>query len=250
VGVFTEGFDEPGVEVVAIMRPTKVRSLYAQMVGRGTRPLPGLVDGVDRAEDRRDAIAASAKPYVHVIDFAGNPGKHKLVTTADILGGNYSEEVVERARKKAAKGSVDMSQAIAEAQQEISKEAEERAKRSSVIGKAEFYRQEVDPFNVFDLTPGRVRGWDVGKFASPKQVALLKTFGIDASKMTVSHASQLIDECMTRRRNGSASFSQAKRLKERGLRTDMSVAEAAIALGDGDRLKAVSDKWRQQYANK
>jgi len=44
-GVLTEGFDDPGVEVVLMGRPTKSRSLYAQMVGRSTRPLPGVVDG-------------------------------------------------------------------------------------------------------------------------------------------------------------------------------------------------------------
>jgi type I site-specific restriction endonuclease len=69
------------------------------MVGRGTRPLPG-VDRHDTAEARRAAIAASAKPCVTVLDFVGNSGRHKLVTTADILGGKVSEEAREKAKKK------------------------------------------------------------------------------------------------------------------------------------------------------
>ena len=52
-GVLTEGFDDPGVEVVIMGRPTKSRSLYSQMVGRSTRPLPGVVDGPETAEARQ-----------------------------------------------------------------------------------------------------------------------------------------------------------------------------------------------------
>ena len=50
-GVLTEGFDDPGVEVIIMGRPTKSRSLYSQMVGRSTRPLPGVVDGPETAEE-------------------------------------------------------------------------------------------------------------------------------------------------------------------------------------------------------
>ena len=37
VGVLTEGFDDPGVSCIAMVRPTRSESLYAQCVGRGTR---------------------------------------------------------------------------------------------------------------------------------------------------------------------------------------------------------------------
>lgn len=64
VGVLLEGYDEPRVEVVACARPTKSRSLYAQMIGRGTRTVPGLVDRLASPEDRRAAIASSEKPCI------------------------------------------------------------------------------------------------------------------------------------------------------------------------------------------
>ena len=41
---------------------------------------------------RSAAIAASSKPYVTILDFVGNAGRHKLVHTADILGGEFSDE--------------------------------------------------------------------------------------------------------------------------------------------------------------
>jgi superfamily II DNA or RNA helicase len=44
VAVLTEGFDDPGVSCVAMARPTRSAGLYAQCVGRGTRPAPGKVD--------------------------------------------------------------------------------------------------------------------------------------------------------------------------------------------------------------
>ncbi len=44
VGVLTEGFDDPGVSCVAMARPTRSEGLYAQCVGRGTRPSPGKKD--------------------------------------------------------------------------------------------------------------------------------------------------------------------------------------------------------------
>src|SRR5512136_2659531 len=120
-GVLTEGFDDPGVEVVIMGRPTKSRSLYSQMVGRSTRPLPGVVDGPETAEARKAAIAASAKASCLVVDFVGNAGKHKLVTSADILGGKVSEEALERAVKRVsmAGGPVNMTEALDEAEAEL-----------------------------------------------------------------------------------------------------------------------------------
>lgn len=39
--LLTEGFDEPSIECLIIARPTRSKSLYCQMVGRGTRLYPG-----------------------------------------------------------------------------------------------------------------------------------------------------------------------------------------------------------------
>ena len=66
-----------------------VADLYA-VPGPGTRPLAGCVDGLLTADDRREAIAASTKPNVLVLDFVGNSTKHKLVTAVDVLGGEHS----------------------------------------------------------------------------------------------------------------------------------------------------------------
>lgn len=44
VMVLTEGFDDPGVSCIAMARPTKSESLYAQCVGRGARLFEGKED--------------------------------------------------------------------------------------------------------------------------------------------------------------------------------------------------------------
>ena len=57
MGVLTTGFNAPGVDLIAILRPTKSTGLYVQMAGRGTRLAPGKADCL-------------------VLDFAGNVARH------------------------------------------------------------------------------------------------------------------------------------------------------------------------------
>jgi superfamily II DNA or RNA helicase len=42
--LLTEGFDEPTIEALIIARPTKSKSLYCQMIGRGVRKIEGIKD--------------------------------------------------------------------------------------------------------------------------------------------------------------------------------------------------------------
>ena len=44
VGVLTEGFDDPGVSCIAMVRPTRSESMYLQCVGRGMRLDPAATD--------------------------------------------------------------------------------------------------------------------------------------------------------------------------------------------------------------
>lgn len=94
--LFIEGFDAPTCSCVAIARPTKSVGRYTQMVGRGLRPLPGVVDGKGDAQDRQLHIMTSDKPDCLILDFV-NAGASGLVTVDDILGGDYDAEVREAA---------------------------------------------------------------------------------------------------------------------------------------------------------
>jgi len=62
--VLTTGFDAPGVDIVALLRPTMSPTLYVQMVGRGMRV----------AEGKEDCL---------VLDFAGNVANHGPITAVE-----------------------------------------------------------------------------------------------------------------------------------------------------------------------
>ncbi len=141
-GVATEGFDCPAVAVVAIARPTKSTGLYMQMIGRGTRPLPGIVDGPETAEERRRAIEASEKPICTVLDFVGNSGNHKLVSVADVLAGDdVDARDLEHAIRiaKASKSAEDMQELVEKAKlaREEKERKEEERRRLSTHRKAD-----------------------------------------------------------------------------------------------------------------
>ena len=233
-GVLTEGFDDPGVEVVIMGRPTKSRSLYSQMVGRSTRPLPGVVDGPETAEARKAAIAASAKASCLVVDFVGNSGKHKLITSADILGGKVSEEAMERAVKRvsAAGGPVNMTEVLDEAEAELreQKRLAEAARRANLVATARFTTQSVDPFDVLALEPARARGWDQGRQLTEKQRALLAKQGINPDRVSFVEGRQLIAEIFRRWNGKLCSFKQAKVLRKYGYDTQVSFAEASATI--------------------
>lgn len=233
VGVATEGFDDPSIEVIVMAKPTKSRSLYAQMAGRGTRPLPGIVDQYDDADDRRMAIAESAKPCALILDFVGNSGKHKLMSVADILGGEYDDAVVDAAAQKAREAgkSINMLEALKQSAKEAHDKAErekaaEASRRAAIRVKANYSSHSVNPFDVFQIAPAREKGWDSDKPISDKMKGLLEKQGIETEDLTYSQAKQLIVEITKRWDKNECSFKQAKLLQRHGLPGDVSRDQA------------------------
>lgn len=152
MGCLTEGFDEPTIEFVAMARPTKSRLMYAQMLGRGTRVLEGVVEDLIDPIARQSAIAGSGKPSCTVLDFVGNSGKHKLVCSADILGGEEPPDVVERMRRnaKARHKATDMMEELEVARKEVAEE-KRQAEERRLTPEARFRSTSVDPFNHYDI---------------------------------------------------------------------------------------------------
>lgn len=66
--LYKEAADFPDTSCIAQFRVTRSRSAYCQQTGRGTRPLKGVVDGLATAEERKAAIAASAKTNLLNLD--------------------------------------------------------------------------------------------------------------------------------------------------------------------------------------
>jgi superfamily II DNA or RNA helicase len=217
-GALVEGFDECTIEVIIQARPTKSVSMYTQIIGRGTRPLTGLVDGLATAEERRAAIAASAKPCVTVIDFTGIAGKHKLVSTADILGGDYSEKVRDEAVKRAkkAKKPVRMGEMLEKVHKEReARKARELAKKAGLKAKVNYTIQKIDPFDVFDIVPCNAQGASPNPL-TPEQLQRLERNGIKGEDMPPAQARQLLNEIYQRQSAGLCTIKQAKILKRFG----------------------------------
>ncbi len=181
VAVATEAYDNPNIEDIVMCKPTKSRIRYCQMLGRGLRPLKGTVDGLNTSLERIIAIETSKKPNVRVWDFAGITGKHKLITTADILGGKYSDEVIARVTRKAKlEGSSDIFDDLAFAQMEIRRELEAQRLRGIKITSS-YNTQFIDPFSAFQQNAQKWKN-HTQKYLSEKQRAQLIKSGWNPSE--------------------------------------------------------------------
>ena len=248
-GVATEGFDSPGIEVVAIARPTTSRALYTQMVGRGTRVLPGVVDGIQDAEARRQAIARSGKPSMLTIDFVGNAGKHKLVCAADVLGGKYDDEVVKEAKRQMVEAGkpMDVIEALEQAAKAVLDKRKEDAaknKRTLVTARVDYEMQRVDAFSIFRISATRVAA--AAKITAPltvAQEAMLRRNGIDTTGLPVAHCRALYNEILRRIKAKRCTYKQASLLRRYGYETDVSFREASRII---DTLK--SNGWKKVEA--
>ncbi|MGL4445745.1 MAG: putative quorum-sensing-regulated virulence factor, partial [Alsobacter sp.] len=162
VGILTTGWDFPGLEHIVMARPTKSLALYTQILGRGTRPLPGVVDFAGSTpESRRERIAGSAKPTFKVTDLADNSLEHKLVGVIDVLGGRMelpetgklnAAQVAELAARKAALEAMrqgttfNVEALLADSRAAERKEIDdrERRRRAAIASRAEYQRVDVD----------------------------------------------------------------------------------------------------------
>ena len=269
--IFTEGFNEPGIEVVAVARPTMSRGLYTQMVGRGTRTLRGVLTPAMNTWDgarRREVIAASRKPVVDVIDFVGNSGKHSLISTADILAGEHQPPALLRAveRAKAKGGRVDMRSEMAEATQEMAAEEqaarqraileaerrqqEEAERRKFVRANPEYWAEEVDPFHG-NGRAGQGAGLSRTKAPTPKMAELLRKNGIDPEGLSMAEAGAKIDELKKFWAGSACSPKQAELLKKFGEPADATrdrasaLLDVIAGLGWKPRWFALTrDRWR------
>ncbi len=70
--LLTEGYDEPSIDCVVCLRPTKVRSLYCQIVGRGTRMYPN-------------------KDHLLLLDFLWLTHDHALIKPAHLIAKDDEE---------------------------------------------------------------------------------------------------------------------------------------------------------------
>jgi len=216
-GVFGEGFDAPNTSYVVMGRPTKSLLVYQQMLGRCTRPLPGVVDGKPTPEERKDSIAASAKPFATVLDFVGN-SKLKIVSATDVLGGNYAVNVRDKADEIiGAKGNANVRDALNKAKANMLLEEEEERRlpvREAVAAVDLRYNlSDVDPFGSNGKSTPRKHKGRGG--STDAQVAALVNLGV-SEEIALGYARKQAGAIMTSLRQKRCTVKQAATLRKFG----------------------------------
>ena len=201
--LLTEGWDCPPVDCVVVLRPTKVRSLYSQMVGRGTRPSPG-------------------KKNLLLLDFLWMTDRHELCRPADLLCEDH--EVAARMTETLAQtdGPRDIGEAAREAAADIVAQREEalarqlaqqRRKKARLVDPLQ-YEMSIRAEDLSGYVPAF--GWEA-EAVTDKQAAALEKAGINPDGVdTAGKASKLLDHLFQRQREGLATPKQIRCLEKYG----------------------------------
>lgn len=204
--VFTEGYDDPGVQAVVIARPTKSRALYTQMAGRGTRPHCDVDSATDETA-RKALIAASQKPDCLLLDIGGNAGRHTLICLTDILGGDYDLETRQKAKTIIEQEPATLLEdALEQAKEHVSREREAlRRMRERVT----YGVHEIDPFDVMGMKDPSKDDFERHERITPGQISELRRLCIPVPKeATLKQAQKLIGSARKRVSLGLATFGQ------------------------------------------
>ncbi len=203
--LLTEGWDCPAVDCIVVLRATKSRSLYCQMVGRGTRPSP-----------------ETGKEKLLLLDFLWMTEKHELCRPAHLIAESAEVARAMTSRLEEAGCPEDLEAVERKAREDVVREREERlAKELSALKTRK--RKLVDPLQyemsimAEDLS-GYVPafGYEMGP-ASEKQLSALEKFGIDPDGIECAgKASLLLDRLSKRRDAGLTTPRQIRQLEGRG----------------------------------
>lgn len=237
MALLTEGFDDAGIDCIVILRPTKIRALYAQMVGRGTRPHDSIAAALNRqpsSEARRSLIAASAKPNLLLLDFLWLYERHDLIKPAALVSKN--PEIMVSATHDG-----DLIAAAETAERDLLKriaaEVAKNARRKSKVIDPLTFASELHDIDLVDYEAETERD---ALPASEKQIAMLAGQGINASLITCrGHASLLISKVLNRHKQGLCTIRQLHFLGKLGIdAAGLTKKEAETKITD--RLK----KWQ------
>ena len=204
--LLTEGWDCPSVDCIVVLRPTKVRGLYCQMVGRGTRLYPG-------------------KDHLLLLDFLWMTEKHELCRPASlicdspdvaeqmtkILEENAGEEMeLEETEKKASED------VVAQREKALAKElAAMRTRKRKLVDPLQF-EMSIQAEDLSGYVPSF--GWEMAP-ASDKQKQALEKFGIFPEEIeNAGKAAKILDRLHARRMEGLTTPKQIRFLENKGFK--------------------------------
>jgi superfamily II DNA or RNA helicase len=203
--LLTEGWDCPSVDCVVVLRPTKVRALYQQMVGRGMRLHPG-------------------KDHLLLLDFLWMTARHDLCKPSSLVC--KTAEIAEQMDQnlKADDEPHDILEAEEQAERDVVAERE-RALARQLEEQRRMKRKLVDPLqysisigadDLADYEP--TYAWE-NEPPTEKQLAALEKWGIFSGDVkNKGFACMLMDRLVQRREAGLATPKQIRCLERYGFR--------------------------------
>ncbi len=201
--LLTEGWDCPSVDCVVVLRPTKVRALYSQMVGRGTRLFPG-------------------KDHLLLLDFLWHTERHELCHPAHLICEN--EEIAQKMTEniEAAGCPIDIEAAEKQATEDVVSQREEalakvlqemKNRKKKLVDPLQF-EMSIQAEDLANYVPAF--GWEAGP-PSEKQVQKLEKLGIFPDEIdNAGKATKLLERLDKRRTEGLTTPKQIRFLESRG----------------------------------
>lgn len=201
--LLTEGWDCPSVDCVVVLRPTKVRSLYCQMVGRGTRLSPG-------------------KDHLLLLDFLWHTERHELCHPASLIC--QDEEVAKKMTEHIEQAGcpVDIEESektaaedvVAQREEALAKQLEEMKRRKKKLVDPLQFEMSIQAEDLSGYVPAF--GWEMGP-PSEKQKATLEKLGILPDQIeNAGKAAKILDRLDKRKEEGLTTPKQIRFLEGRG----------------------------------
>lgn len=202
--LLTEGWDCPTVNCIIILRPTKIRSLYSQMVGRGTR----ICDGKD------DLL---------LLDFLWLSERHELCHPAHLICENdeVAKKMTENLEENAGLA-VDLEDAQKEATEDVVAAREEavakqlaemKHRKKKLVDPLQF-EMSIQAEDLASYVP--TFGWECAP-ASDSQLKAIEKSGILPDEVqNAGMASKILERLDMRRMEGLTTPKQIRFLESRG----------------------------------
>lgn len=202
--LLTEGWDCPSVDCIVVLRPTKVRSLYCQMVGRGTRLFQG-------------------KDHLLLLDFLWHTEKHELCHPAHLICEN--EEVAQKMTENLEKDAgcpMDIEEAektaaedvVAQREEALAKQLAEMKHRKKKLVDPLQFEMSIQAEDLSGYVPAF--GWEMAP-PSDKQKKTLEKLGIMPDEIdNAGKATKILERLDKRREEGLTTPKQIRFLESRG----------------------------------
>lgn len=201
--LLTEGWDCPSVDCVIVLRPTKVRSLYSQMVGRGTR----LSEG---------------KKNLLLLDFLWHTERHELCRPACLIAGN--QEVAQKITDNLAQAGipVDLEEAEKQASEDVVAQREAslaktlhdlKGRKKKLVDPLQF-EMSIQAADLSGYVPAF--GWEAAPPSDAQKTALEKAGIFPDEIECAGKASLILDKLNKRKREGLSTPKQIRCLERYG----------------------------------